>query len=92
MTYNGWKNRETWNVALFLQNEYQLYNALTVFMVDYKGISPYKDFLIDAGLMEKKTPDDVKFFGNTLDFNALNDMMWEFVPNGVRAGSLVEPK
>ena len=23
--YNGWKNYETWNVALWLQNDYPLY-------------------------------------------------------------------
>ena len=24
-TYNGWKNYETWNVALWLKNDYPLY-------------------------------------------------------------------
>jgi hypothetical protein len=25
MTYNGWKNWETWNVALWCDNEYEVY-------------------------------------------------------------------
>jgi len=37
-TYNGWKNYETWNVALWLQNDYPLYQIVK----GYKGYaSPY---------------------------------------------------
>ncbi len=27
MTYNGWKNWETWNVALWCDNEYSIYRS-----------------------------------------------------------------
>ena len=27
MSYHGWKNRQTWNVALWLQNDEPLYRA-----------------------------------------------------------------
>lgn len=28
MTYQGWKNYETWNVALWINNDQSLYNAM----------------------------------------------------------------
>jgi hypothetical protein len=92
MTYNGWKNRETWNVALWLQNDYGHYSAITKFMENYQGISPYKDFLAEANLSTESTGDGVKFFANALDYNELNDMMWEFSPKGTRAGNIISPR
>ena len=91
MTFNGWKNRETWNVALWLQNDQSYYNAVCNFMKDYKGVAPYKDFLLESGLMTQSTGDGVKYFGNNLDYVGLNDMMWEFSPQGTRAGNIISP-
>ena len=36
MTFNGWKNRETWNVAMWLNNTESYYFAVLEFMKDYK--------------------------------------------------------
>lgn len=39
-TYNGWKNHQTWNVSLWLNNEYSLYTR-------------FQDILKDGSLSEK---------------------------------------
>ena len=85
MTFNGWKNRETWNVAMWLNNTESYYFAILEFMKDYKGVAPYKDFLLESGLMAQATGDGVKYFANNLDYVGLNDMMYGFSPKGTKA-------
>jgi len=43
--YNGWKNRATWNVAMWINNDYQWYECARGFMVDYTGVEAYVDFV-----------------------------------------------
>ena len=83
--YNGWKNHETWNVALWLQNTESYYLAMVEFMKDYKGTQPYVDFLESCGLDTQQTHDGVDYTSDTLDYKELNDMMLEFSPKGTRA-------
>jgi hypothetical protein len=80
-TYEGWKNYATWNVALWINNEYGIYLGAVAFMKDYKGRSPYKDFVKDCGLDTQRTPDKVKWLSAQLDLKALNEMMQEFREN-----------
>lgn len=75
--YEGWKNYATWNVSLWLNNEYNIYTAAVEFMKDYKGRHPYKDFIVDCGLDAQRTPDKIKWAGKDLDYTALNQMMRE---------------
>lgn len=77
-TYNGWQNRSTWNVSLWIANEYNLYTEAVEFMKDYKGRKPYKDFIAYLGLEEEKTPDGIKWLSSELDYRALNSFMNEF--------------
>jgi hypothetical protein len=79
--YEGWKNRATWNVALWINNEYGIYLGAVNFMKDYQGKKPYKDFIQDCGLAGQRTPDQIAWAGKDLDYKALNDMMWELRPN-----------
>lgn len=77
-TYNGWKNYETWNIALWINNDYGLYTAARNFMQAYKGRKPYKDFVAEMfGYYPKRTPDGVRYMNDVLDYRALNSMMVE---------------
>jgi hypothetical protein len=69
--YNGWRNYETWNVALWLQNDEGLYSLL-------RGASDYRDLchqLIDLGL--HRTPDGVDWIDADLDYDALEELVQE---------------
>ncbi len=76
-TYNGWKNRQTWNVALWIGNDEGLYRAAVDFMGRYKGRAPYINFIGAEGLGDTNTPDGIKWNGTKLDYRALNAFMRE---------------
>ena len=68
-TYNGWKNYETWNVALWIQNDEGFYSIA-------QECSDYYDLLIhlqNNGVDE--TPDRVDFEDDSLDYEALNELV-----------------
>ena len=69
-TYNGWANYETWNVALWLQNDEGLYNlAREYFTYDVLTEVLYLEF----GL--KETPDGVKFNDPKINRIEMNEML-----------------
>jgi hypothetical protein len=74
--YNGWKNRATWNVALWLCNEYPLYCVTR----GYKGYkTPYRSLRSDLSDVfgYTKTMDGVSLWGRELDIEALDKMIRE---------------
>lgn len=74
--YNGWKNRSTWNVSMWLNNDYALYMAAVKFMkVNPDGKNPYKAFVLSQQLADERTPDRIAYISTRLDYDALNDMM-----------------
>lgn len=75
--YNGWKNRQTWNVSLWINNDESLYNSAVKFMQTYKGKSGYSQFIYANGMSQDKTPDNIAWLGSRLDYKALNEMMKE---------------
>jgi hypothetical protein len=77
--YNGWKNRATWNVSLWLQNDEYLYMEACDFMQRYKGKAPYRQFIRSMGMCYEKTPDRFQWISQKLDYKALNEMMRELV-------------
>ena len=73
--YNGWKNRQTWNVALWIGNDLALYEAARVFAT-YE--EPYKQLVADLrGVGVTETPDGVAYNDSGLDIEALDAMMRE---------------
>lgn len=77
MDYNGWKNRATWNVALWISNE----EELSVKVKEFNRARPlfgttYKDFIAYATLTE--TPDGVDYCDPALDYPNLNDFISGF--------------
>jgi hypothetical protein len=76
-TYEGWKNYETWNVALWINNDFPLYTSATKFMKSYKGRAPYSDWIWHAGLQNAETADEIKWVSKKLSLTELNEMMRE---------------
>jgi hypothetical protein len=76
MTYEGWKNYDTWNVALWINNDESLYRKAVDFMKDNPDReNPYIGFLLGNYMTHLVTPDSVDWISDDLDFDALNDMM-----------------
>ena len=69
-TYNGWANYETWNIALWIQNEEGLY-YLALALFDYQELV---DVLYEV-LGVTETKDGVKFNSPKINHIELDDMM-----------------
>ena len=74
-TYEGWKNYNTWNIALWINNDYALYLSACIFMKAYTGAKPYRDWVHIAGLDDSQTKDGCKWIDNSLAYSELNEMM-----------------
>jgi len=85
-TYNGWKNYETWNVNLWIQNDEGLYgfvrDGLESLMDrcdnDWENVSltDLKELVRDA-FGSNKTPDGVSLFSNEIDWDEISDALLE---------------
>lgn len=71
-SYNGWKNYETWNVALWIQNDEGLYSYAKTF--SRKG---YQKLAVELMENTNQTPDGVRWDDSNLDLDALNEMLGE---------------
>lgn len=80
-TYNGWKNRQTCNVALWINNDESLYRSAVEYVKAHpkktKGL--YADFIKSNWMQDDKTPDGIKWLSTRIDHKALNEMMRELV-------------
>ena len=75
MEYNGWANRQTWNVALWLNNDEGLYRLA-------QSVGSYADLvehLREEGVTE--TPDGVAYNDSGLDRVALDEVVTDAKPN-----------
>jgi len=79
-TYNGWKNRDTWSVALHINNDEPLYRKAVGFMKDNPDRdNPYIGFILGMYMTNMVTPDAAEYMSDKLDYSALNDMMRELM-------------
>ena len=74
-TYNGWANYQTWNVSMFINNDRFAYSSAVEFMQDYKGRSPFQDFVDSYGYLS--TFDGVLLSDPKISKRELNSMMRE---------------
>lgn len=75
-TYNGWENRETWNVALWLNNTEPLYRAAVEY-VRQAARPTWRGLVARLGLGGQRTPDGVAWDDRRLDYAALDEMLLE---------------
>ena len=73
-TYNGWENYETWNVALWIQNDEGFYSLA-------REAGNYEDF-VDAleacSFNSLKTPDGVSFKDAKVNVLEINSDVFDF--------------
>jgi hypothetical protein len=80
-TYNGWATYETWNVALWIQNDEFLYNTAKA-CVEFCGDdeTPWEKFVRamthgQIGRYLVSTGDGVRWDSCAIDADEMNDMM-----------------
>ena len=69
--YNGWENYETFNVALWIQNDEGLYNIAS-------ECGSYQDFVAYISEFMTQTPDGVRFDDPTVNAIELNSEVFDF--------------
>ena len=69
-TYNGWTNYETWNVALWIQNDPGFYDLAREYR--HLGYKAFAEFMME---LKSSTPDDVKWDDDNLNICELDEMM-----------------
>jgi len=67
MSYNGYKNYETWNVVLWISNDEGLYN-IAKDCVDYED---FRNTMLEFDSLN--TPDNVACFDSKLDISAIDE-------------------
>ncbi len=84
-TYNGWANYNTWNIALYIQNEYTLYLMAVAYVTNmYENHMKvdYNDLVYTLSeMMGDTTPDGVLWDDTTVDTDELTEMLEELVYN-----------
>lgn len=77
--YNGWKNRQTWNVALWINNDESMYRLAVAYVQKHGKKATYHGFIKSIGMVGESTPDGISYSGSRLDHKALNEMIRELL-------------
>ena len=79
MSYNGWANRETWNVMLWIDNDEPLYRCACEFVANRGGDvnNAYQDFIYGMDMQNDSTPDGIAWISDELDDPALDEALME---------------
>ena len=73
--YNGWKNRETWNVVLWIDNDERLYSLRKECGNNYnRFVSTLEE--TSEGEIRYRTPDGVSWNDSGIDVDEINSH-WE---------------
>lgn len=89
MTYNGWTNYDTWNVALWFDNDSE---SLAEYVAEFArawdtfgkyppecigGYCPYCGLVEDLQLEDEMTPDKVAWLSPNLNHEELYEWLWD---------------
>lgn len=70
-TYNGWSNYQTWNVALWINNDEELYNMA----LECRDYAEFVESMRDHGSTE--TPDRVAWNDSSINYAELDELFEE---------------
>ena len=79
-TYNGWANYETWNVALYINNDYGLYTMAKEIAENGGTYGDFCYMMKDLG--SYKTPDGVSWTDTKIDGMEVNEVFTELAEEG----------
>ena len=71
--YNGYRNYETWNAAVYIENNRDVYNKALNFVKS--GGTDYNKFLASSDLANGQTPDGVAWSSPRIDRKEMNEVL-----------------
>ena len=76
-SYNGWRNYETWNVILWIGNDYPVYRASQGYKTYPQPYLSLRQDLRDGMLKCTQTGDGVSLWDEGLDIEAIDEIIKE---------------